>query len=45
MQPPEEGGDVGTGEHVSDHGAVVGPGFNAFCEEGVGGGAGKEPPQ
>ena len=31
MQPPEEGGDSSPGEHVSDHGAVVGPSFGAEC--------------
>ncbi len=29
------------GDHPSDHGEAVGPAFGAFCEEGVGGGAGK----
>ena|SRR5215204_2430938 len=41
MQPFEEGGDDAPGEHVSDHGAEVGPGFGASCEPGPGGGAGK----
>ena len=32
MQPPTEGGDANEGEHVSDHGAAVGPGFGAQCD-------------
>jgi hypothetical protein len=32
MQPPTEGGDRNPGEHVSDHGAAVGPGFGAECD-------------